>query len=58
VAELGDSLFSLLCMANEMGVDVEDVLRATLARYRERRPGQHALPDLEDDRRAAGTSRP
>ena len=34
VAELGDSLFSLLCMANEMGVDVEDVLRATLTRYR------------------------
>ena len=58
MAELGDSLFSLLCMANEMGVDVEDVLRAALARYRKRRPGQRALPDLEDDRRAAGTSRP
>ena len=39
VAELGDSLFSLLCMANEMGVDVEDVLRVTLARYRKRLQG-------------------
>jgi NTP pyrophosphatase (non-canonical NTP hydrolase) len=36
VAEFGDSLFSLLCMANEMGVDVEEVLRATLTRYQKR----------------------
>jgi len=36
VAELGDSLFSLLCMANEMNVDVEDVLRVTLVRYQKR----------------------
>jgi len=42
-------------MANEMHVDVEDVLRATLARYRKRLPRQHALPDLEDDRRTAET---
>ena len=39
VAELGDSLFSLLCMANEMHVDVEDVLRVTLTRYRRRLQG-------------------
>ncbi len=38
VAELGDSLFSLLCMANEMNVDVEEVLRVTLARYQKRLP--------------------
>jgi len=36
VAELGDSLFSLLCMANEMNVDVEEVLKATLTRYAKR----------------------
>ena len=38
VAELGDSLFSLLCMANEMHVNVEDVLRETLVRYGKRLP--------------------
>ena len=32
VAELRDSIFSLLCMANEMNVDVEEVP--------EERPGQ------------------
>ena len=36
LAELGDSLFSLLCMANEMNVDVEEVLNATLMRYSKR----------------------
>jgi NTP pyrophosphatase (non-canonical NTP hydrolase) len=36
VAELGDSVFSLLCMANEMDVDVEEVLRTTLDTYSKR----------------------
>jgi NTP pyrophosphatase (non-canonical NTP hydrolase) len=45
VAELGDSIFSLLCMANEMNVDVEEVLRNTLATYEKRwqRGGQGFL---------------
>jgi NTP pyrophosphatase (non-canonical NTP hydrolase) len=33
VAELGDTLFSLLCMANEMEVDVQELLHSTLATY-------------------------
>ncbi len=36
VAELDDSLFSLLCMANEMGVEMEEVLRVTLVRCQKR----------------------
>jgi NTP pyrophosphatase (non-canonical NTP hydrolase) len=47
VFELGDSLFSLVCMANEMGVDLEDVLRRTLSKYAKRAPGNgsHRLTD-------------
>jgi NTP pyrophosphatase (non-canonical NTP hydrolase) len=50
VAELGDSLFSLLSMANEMNVDVEEVLGRTLDTYAKRwqRDGMessHHTPD-------------
>jgi len=34
--EFGDSLFSLMCMANEIGVDADEVLAATLERYAQR----------------------
>ena len=36
IAELGDSIYSLLSMANEIDVDVEEVLRVTLDRYAKR----------------------
>jgi NTP pyrophosphatase (non-canonical NTP hydrolase) len=39
VAEFGDSLFSLLCMANEMDVDIEKVLKSTLEKYERQRRG-------------------
>lgn len=35
-AELGDVLFSLLCLANESGVDAEQALDHALERYRQR----------------------
>ena len=35
-AEYGDTLFALLCLANETGIDVEDALARTLERYRQR----------------------
>lgn len=34
--ELGDALFSLLCLANSTGVDLDDALTRTLEKYRER----------------------
>ena len=42
VAELGDSVFSLLSMANEMDVDIEEALAAAIERYGKRleRDGQ------------------
>ena len=36
VAELGDSVFSLLSMANEMDVDIEGALAAAMERYGKR----------------------
>ena len=36
VAELGDSVFSLLSMANEMDVDIEEALAAAIERYGKR----------------------
>lgn len=38
VAELGDAIFSSMSMANEMDVDVEEVLLGTLARYQKKLP--------------------
>jgi len=43
-AELGDTLFALLCLANESGVDAEQALELALGRYQRRietagRPG-------------------
>ena len=35
-AEYGDTLFALLCLANESGIDVDIALARTLARYRQR----------------------
>lgn len=35
-AELGDTLFALLCLANESGVDAEQALDRAMARYRGR----------------------
>jgi NTP pyrophosphatase (non-canonical NTP hydrolase) len=34
--ELGDVLFSLICVANSTGVDLEQALRKAMAKYRER----------------------
>lgn len=34
--ELGDAFFSLVCLANSTGVDLEEVLRETLDKYRGR----------------------
>jgi NTP pyrophosphatase (non-canonical NTP hydrolase) len=36
VAELGDSVFSLLSMANGMNVDIEEALAAAIERYGKR----------------------
>jgi NTP pyrophosphatase (non-canonical NTP hydrolase) len=35
-AELGDALFSLICLANSTGVDLEVALAGALEKYRER----------------------
>ena len=35
-AELGDVLFSLICVANATAVDLESALAATLEKYRQR----------------------
>ncbi len=35
-AELGDTLFALVCLANSTGVDLEAALTGTLEKYRER----------------------
>lgn len=35
-AELGDTLFALLCLANESGVNAEEALEQTLEPYRQR----------------------
>ncbi|TVS10433.1 MAG: DUF1653 domain-containing protein [Wenzhouxiangella sp.] len=35
-AEFGDTLFALLCLANESGIDAESALTDTLERYRQR----------------------
>jgi NTP pyrophosphatase (non-canonical NTP hydrolase) len=36
VEEFGDSLFSLLCMANEMDLDIMSALKSTLEKYESR----------------------
>ena len=35
-AQLGDTLFALLCLANDSGVNAEEALEQTLERYRQR----------------------
>lgn len=34
--ELGDVLFSLICVANELNIDMDDALNAVLAKYASR----------------------
>ncbi len=34
--ELGDVLFSLICVANELGIDMEEALNAVLTKYANR----------------------
>jgi NTP pyrophosphatase (non-canonical NTP hydrolase) len=36
VEELGDVLFSLICVANSSGVDLEEALKSVLSKYRVR----------------------
>lgn len=46
--ELGDVLFSLACLANRSGVDLEDALEGALAKYR-RRIERTGDPGSSDD---------
>ncbi|MCG6169982.1 nucleotide pyrophosphohydrolase [Leptospira sp. FAT2] len=39
--EMGDILFVLICLANQMGISLEDALRATLKKNTERDKDRH-----------------
>ncbi|PJZ57327.1 nucleotide pyrophosphohydrolase [Leptospira barantonii] len=39
--EMGDILFVLICLANQMGISLEDALRATLKKNTERDKNRH-----------------
>ncbi|AVV52132.1 nucleotide pyrophosphohydrolase [Leptospira santarosai] len=39
--EMGDILFVLICLANQMGISLEDALRATLRKNTERDKDRH-----------------
>ncbi|TGL69655.1 nucleotide pyrophosphohydrolase [Leptospira kmetyi] len=39
--EMGDILFALICLANQMGISLEDALRATLKKNTERDKDRH-----------------
>ncbi len=39
--EMGDILFVLICLANQMGISLEDALRATLNKNTERDKNRH-----------------
>lgn len=52
--ELGDILFVVGCLANQLGIDLDDAFRRTLEKYRTRDRGRWALKDGEGASRGEG----
>ncbi len=45
--EMGDVLFSLICLANQYSVDLGDSLEIVLAKYRKRDKNRYTSADME-----------
>lgn len=60
-AELGDVLFIVIALANSLGIDLQETLRLTLAKYEARVPGRAAparRSPVAGDRRRSAASEP